>query len=161
MARGRALRAFSDLRADDIVVHSDHGIARFTGFDTKTVGKITRDYLELEYRGGDRVFVPTDQLDKLSRYVGADAGTPTLSKLGSKTWENMKAKARRAAHELAGELLNVYAQRRRQARPHASTATPSGSSRSSRPSRSARPTTSSRRSSRPRPTWSRSSRWTG
>jgi transcription-repair coupling factor (superfamily II helicase) len=112
-ARGRALRAFSDLRPNDIVVHSDHGIARFSGFDTKTVGKITRDYLELEYRGGDRVFVPTDQLDKLSRYVGADAGKPTLSKLGSKTWDNMKSKARRAAHELAGELLNVYAERRR------------------------------------------------
>ncbi len=113
--RGRALRAFSDLRPTDLVVHADHGIARFTGFDTKTVGNVTRDYLELEYRGGDRVFVPTDQLDKLSRYISAGAGEPKLSKLGGKTWDNMKTRAKRAAREMAGELLNVYAQRRRRA----------------------------------------------
>jgi transcription-repair coupling factor (superfamily II helicase) len=110
---GRALAAFTDLRKDDVVVHVDHGIGRFTGFDTKTVANVTRDYLELEYRDGDRVFVPTDQLDKLSRYVGADGHAPALSKLGSKTWDNMKARARRAAEELAGELLTIYAERKR------------------------------------------------
>jgi transcription-repair coupling factor (superfamily II helicase) len=110
---GRVLAAFTDLRKDDIVVHVDHGIGRFTGFDTKTVANITRDYLELEYRDGDRVFVPTDQLDKLSRYVGSDGTAPALSKLGSKTWDNMKARARRAAEELAGELLTIYAERKR------------------------------------------------
>jgi transcription-repair coupling factor (superfamily II helicase) len=109
----RALQAFTELRAGDIVVHTDHGIGRFTGFDTKTVANVTRDYLELEYRDGDRVFVPTDQLDKLSRYVGADGNAPVLSKLGSKTWDNMKARARRAAEELAGELINIYAERKR------------------------------------------------
>jgi transcription-repair coupling factor (superfamily II helicase) len=109
---GRAIRAFSDLRPGDIVVHTDHGIGRFTGFDTKTVGGITRDYLRLEYRGEDRVFVPTDQLEKLSRYVGADGHAPQLSKLGSKTWENMKSRARRAARELAGELITIYAERK-------------------------------------------------
>ena len=70
--RGRAFQAFTELRPGDIVVHTDHGIGRFTGFDTKTVAGVTRDYLEVEYRDGDRVFVPTDQLDRLSRYVGAD-----------------------------------------------------------------------------------------
>jgi transcription-repair coupling factor (superfamily II helicase) len=110
---GRALQAFTELRAGDIVVHTDHGIGRFTGFDTKTVASVTRDYLELEYRDGDRVFVPTDQLDKLSRYVGANGNAPALSKLGSKSWENMKARARRAAEELAGELINIYAERKR------------------------------------------------
>jgi transcription-repair coupling factor (superfamily II helicase) len=110
---GRALAAFTDLRKDDIVVHVDHGIGRFTGFDTKTVANVTRDYLELEYRDGDRVFVPTDQLDKLSRYIGADGTAPALSKLGSKTWDNMKARARRAAEELAGELLTIMAERKR------------------------------------------------
>ena len=62
-ARGRAFQAFTELRPGDVVVHADHGIGRFTGFDTKTVANVTRDYLELEYRDGDRVFVPTDQLD--------------------------------------------------------------------------------------------------
>src|SRR5438132_12376916 len=111
----QAIASFTDLRAGDAVVHEDHGIARFTGFDTKTVGGVTRDYLELEYRGGDRVFVPSDQLYKIHRYVGADASDPPLSKLGGKQWEQMKMRARRAAQALAGELINLYAERRRRA----------------------------------------------
>jgi transcription-repair coupling factor (superfamily II helicase) len=107
---GRGRLAFSDLRVGDYVVHEDHGVARFAGFETREVGGVTRDYLYLEYQGEDRVYVPTDQLAKLSRYVGA-AGEPTLSALGGKRWQNMKARARRAAGELAGELLNLYAER--------------------------------------------------
>ncbi|HWH44981.1 MAG TPA: transcription-repair coupling factor [Thermoleophilaceae bacterium] len=110
-----AIASFSDLRAGDAVVHEDHGIARFTGFETKTVGGTTRDYLELEFKDGDRVFVPSEQLDKISRYVGAEAGDPPLSKLGGKQWEQMKLRARRAAQALAGELINLYAERRRRA----------------------------------------------
>jgi transcription-repair coupling factor (superfamily II helicase) len=113
--RGRAFQAFTELRPGDVVVHTEHGIGRFTGFDTKTVAGVTRDYLEVEYRDGDRVFVPTDQLDRLSRYVGAEGAAPPLSKLGSKTWDNMKARAKRAAAELAGELINLYAERQRRA----------------------------------------------
>ena len=112
---GSAIASFTDLRAGDAVVHEDHGIARFTGFETKTVGGVTRDYLELEYKDGDRVFVPSDQLHKISRYVGAGAGDPPLSKLGGKTWEQMKLRARRAAQALAGELINLYAERKRRA----------------------------------------------
>ncbi len=97
------------------MVHEDHGIAKFTGFETKTVGGVTRDYLELEYRDGDRVFVPSDQLYKISRYVGADAGDPPLSKLGGKQWEQQKIRARKAAEALAGELINLYAERKRRA----------------------------------------------
>ena len=97
------------------VVHEDHGVARFTGFETKTVGGVTRDYLELEFRDGDRVFVPSDQLHKISRYVGADAGDPQLSKLGGKQWEQQKLRARRAAEALAGELITLYAERKRRA----------------------------------------------
>ncbi|MFL5824028.1 MAG: transcription-repair coupling factor [Solirubrobacteraceae bacterium] len=107
------LRSFADLRSGDIVVHEDHGIARFAGFDTKTVAGVTRDYLYLEYAGSDRVFVPVDQLAKISRYVGAGGAHPALSKLGGTRWETIKARARRAAQELAGELLNLYAERKR------------------------------------------------
>ncbi|MGI8946141.1 MAG: transcription-repair coupling factor, partial [Thermoleophilaceae bacterium] len=110
-----AIASFTDLRAGSPVVHEDHGIARFTGFETKTVAGVTRDYLELEFRGGDRVFVPSDQLHKLSRYVGAEAGDPVLSKLGGKQWEQQKLRARRAAEALAGELINLYAERKRRA----------------------------------------------
>ncbi|HEY7829771.1 MAG TPA: transcription-repair coupling factor [Solirubrobacteraceae bacterium] len=111
--RRGALRSFTDLRTGDIVVHEDHGVARFAGFQTRTVADITRDYLYLEYQGDDRVFVPTDQLAKISRYVGAGGEHPPLSKLGGTRWETMKARARRAAQELAGELLSLYAERRR------------------------------------------------
>ncbi len=110
-----ALASFTDLRAGTPVVHEDHGIALFSGFETKTVGGVTRDYLQLEYKGGDRVFVPSDQLHKISRYVGADAGDPPLSKLGGSQWEKQKLRARRAAEALAGELINLYAERRRRA----------------------------------------------
>jgi transcription-repair coupling factor (superfamily II helicase) len=112
-ARRGALRSFTELRTGDIVVHEDHGVARFAGFDTRTVAGVTRDYLYLEYQGDDRVYVPTDQLAKISRYVGAGAEHPPLSKLGGTRWETMKARARRAAQELAGELLSLYAERRR------------------------------------------------
>jgi len=108
---GRTRLAFSELRVGDHVVHEDHGVARFAGFETREVGGITRDYLYLEYKGEDRVYVPTDQLAKLSRYVGA-GGEPTLSALGGKRWQNLKARARKAAGAIAGELLNLYAERR-------------------------------------------------
>ena len=113
--RRGVLRSFADLRTGDIVVHEDHGIARFAGFDTKTVANVTRDYLYLEYAGSDRVFVPVDQLAKISRYVGAGGAHPPLSKLGGTRWDTIKARARRAAQELAGELLNLYAERKRRA----------------------------------------------
>jgi transcription-repair coupling factor (superfamily II helicase) len=112
--RRGVLRSFADLRTGDIVVHEDHGVARFAGFDTKTVAGVTRDYLYLEYAGSDRVFVPVDQLAKISRYVGGGGeGGPPLSKLGGTRWETIKARARRAAQELAGELLNLFAERKR------------------------------------------------
>jgi transcription-repair coupling factor (superfamily II helicase) len=111
VVRGRFAAAV-DLRVGDYVVHEDHGIARFAGFETKTVAGVTRDYLELTYRGDDRVFAPTDQLAKISRYVGAGADEPQLSALGSKRWDAVKSKAKRAARALAGELLSLYAERR-------------------------------------------------
>ncbi|HLI32203.1 MAG TPA: transcription-repair coupling factor [Solirubrobacteraceae bacterium] len=114
---GRALQSFTDLRTGDIVVHEDHGVARFAGFQTRTVAGVTRDYLYLEYDGDDRVWVPTDQLAKITRYISAagaqGAALPPLSKLGSKRWDTLKARARHAARELAGELLALYAERAR------------------------------------------------
>jgi transcription-repair coupling factor (superfamily II helicase) len=114
MVRGR-LASFAELRVGDHVVHADHGIARFAGFETKTVAGVTRDYVELTYRGADRVFAPTDQLAKITRYVGAGGEEPQLSALGSKRWEGVKSRARRAAQALAGDLLNLYAERQTRA----------------------------------------------
>ncbi len=110
---GRALQSFADLRVGDYVVHEDHGVGRLVGFETKTVAGITRDYLLLAFKGEDRLYVPHEQIGKVSRYVGADARPPALSKLGGKAWQTIKSRAREGARELAGELIALYAQRQR------------------------------------------------
>ncbi len=112
---GRALASFSDLRTNDYVVHEDHGISQLLGFETKEVAGVTRDYLLLGFRGEDRVYVPHEQIGKVSRYIGADSHAPTLSKLGGKAWDNLKSRAREHLREMAGELLQLYAER--QTRP--------------------------------------------
>jgi len=109
---GRALQSFADLRVGDYVVHEDHGVGRLLGFETKDVAGVTRDYLFLAFKGEDRLYVPHEQIAKVSRYVGADAKSPSLSKLGGKAWQNLKSRARESVRELAGELLALYAQRR-------------------------------------------------
>jgi transcription-repair coupling factor (superfamily II helicase) len=113
-APGRALQSFSDLRTGDYVVHEDHGIAQLLGFETREVAGVTRDYLLLAYRGDDRVYVPHEQIGKVSRYIGADSKAPALSKLGGKAWDNLKTRAREHLREMAGELLQLYAQRQTQ-----------------------------------------------
>jgi transcription-repair coupling factor (superfamily II helicase) len=115
---GRALQSFADLRVGDYVVHEDHGVGRLLGFETKDVAGVTRDYLFLAFKGEDRLYVPHEQIAKVSRYIGADAKAPALSKLGGKAWQNLKSRARASVRELAGELLALYAQRR-QAPGHA------------------------------------------
>jgi transcription-repair coupling factor (superfamily II helicase) len=108
---GRALQSFADLRTGDFVVHEDHGIGKLLGFETKEVAGVTRDYLFLGFRGDDRLYVPHEQLGKVSRYIGADSTMPALSKLGGKAWENLKNRARESVRELAGDLLALYAKR--------------------------------------------------
>ena len=92
---GRALQSFADLRTGDYVVHEDHGVGKLIGFETKTVAGVTRDYLFLAFRGDDRLYVPHEQIGKVSRYIGVDAKSPALSKLGGKAWQNSEdARAR-------------------------------------------------------------------
>jgi transcription-repair coupling factor (superfamily II helicase) len=110
-AVGRALQSFADLRTGDYVVHEDHGIGKLLGFETREVAGVTRDYLLLAFRGDDRLYVPHEQVGKVSRYVGVDGKAPALSKLGGKAWHLLKSRARAAVRELAGELLRLYAQR--------------------------------------------------
>ncbi|MFQ6325786.1 transcription-repair coupling factor [Nocardia sp. CWNU-33] len=103
------------LNAGDMVVHDQHGIGRFVEMIERTVGGARREYLVIEYapgkRGqpGDRLFVPMESLDQLSRYVGGEM--PSLSKLGGSDWANTKRKARKAVREIAGELVQLYAAR--------------------------------------------------
>ena len=108
---GARLTSFFDLRPGDFVVHEDQGIARFAGIETRTVAGITRDYLYLQFAGEDKLFVPHDQIGKVSRYIGAGAGAPPLNRLGGSAWQAVKTRARRAVIEMAGELLTLYAAR--------------------------------------------------
>ncbi len=108
---GRALQSFAELRTGDYVVHEDHGVGKLLGFETREVAGITRDYLQLAFRGEDRLYVPHEQIGKVSRYIGADGKAPTLSKLGGTAWQNLKNRARTAIRELAGDLLQLYARR--------------------------------------------------
>jgi transcription-repair coupling factor (superfamily II helicase) len=108
---GVELSSFRDLRKGDYVVHEDHGVGRFDGISTKTVSGVTRDYLDLAYKDGDMLYVPHDQISKVMRYVGAGAAAPGLSKLGGKAWDNIKSRVRKAAKQVAGELLHLYALR--------------------------------------------------
>ncbi len=102
------------LTAGDLVVHDQHGIGRFVEMTSRTVSGARREYLVLEYAGkrgqpGDKLFVPMESLDQLSRYVGGEL--PSLSKLGGSDWKNTKRKARKAVREIAGELVQLYAKR--------------------------------------------------
>ncbi|WP_025738263.1 transcription-repair coupling factor [Mycobacterium genavense] len=103
------------LTAGDLVVHDQHGIGRFVEMVERTVGGARREYLVLEYasskrgQAADKLYVPMDSLDQLSRYVGGQASA--LSKLGGSDWANTKTKARRAVREIAGELVSLYAKR--------------------------------------------------
>jgi transcription-repair coupling factor (superfamily II helicase) len=99
----------SDLKPGDHVVHEDHGIARFERFLTKEVNGVVREYLELRFAGTDLVALPTERVDRVTRYVG---GTPpALSALGGREWLATKRKAKKAAEEIARELLRLYAAR--------------------------------------------------
>lgn len=105
-----------ELRAGDHVVHEQHGIGRYVELVQRTVNGASREYLVIEYapskRGqpGDRLFVPTDQLDQLSRYVGGEQ--PTLHKMGGSDWQKSKARARKAVREIAAQLIQLYAARK-------------------------------------------------
>jgi transcription-repair coupling factor (superfamily II helicase) len=108
---GRALQSFADLRTGDYIVHEDHGVGKLLGFETREVAGVTRDYLFIAFRGDDRLYVPHEQIGKVSRYVGVDGKAPALSKLGGRAWQLLKSRARASIRELAGELLRLYAQR--------------------------------------------------
>ena len=108
---GRALQSFADLRTGDYVVHEDHGVGKLLGFETRQVAGVTRDYLLIAFRGEDRLYVPHEQLGKVSRYIGVDGKAPVLSKLGGRAWHLLKSRVRESVRELAGELLALYARR--------------------------------------------------
>ncbi len=107
--RRDAERFFDDLTPGDHVVHQQHGIARFEGMVTRALGGVEREYLLLEYRGGDKLYVPTDQIDTVRHYTGGES--PKLHRMGGADFQKAKSKVRSAVQEIAQELVLLYQQR--------------------------------------------------
>jgi transcription-repair coupling factor (superfamily II helicase) len=97
------------LHAGDYVVHEQHGVGRYVEMVSRKIQGATREYLILEYAKGDKLFVPTDQLEELTRYVGGEA--PSMHRLGGADWQKAKTRARKAVKQIAGELIRLYSAR--------------------------------------------------
>jgi len=110
---GLRISSYLELRVGDYVVHVNHGIGRYLGL-TRLKGNdgADRDYLLLEYAAGDKVYVPTDQVDRVQRYIGSDADSPTISRLNSGEWLRATRAAKKQVQEMAGELIKLYAARK-------------------------------------------------
>ncbi len=111
----RRLEAFltqlQDLSAGDFIVHKQHGIGLYRGLNRLSIDGLENEFLLLEYRGGDRLYLPVWRMDLVTKYHGVEGGSPELEKLGGPGWERSKKKVRQAVEKLAGELLKLYAER--------------------------------------------------
>ncbi len=110
-----AIMSYADLMVGDLVVHSAYGIGQYMGLENLTVAGISRDYVSIKYAGTDQLFLPVDQLDLVSKYIGAgsESGSVKLSKMGGADWKKAKSKAKAATKEMAKELIELYAARKR------------------------------------------------
>ena len=109
------LQSYTDLSPGDLVVHTHHGIGRFAGIQRMPVDGVEKDYIKIDYAGGDCLYVPVIQLDLVSKYIGGgeDQERTRLNKLGGTEWAKQKTKARKAAKDLAAGLTKLYAERQR------------------------------------------------
>lgn len=109
------LNSFTDLTPGDLVVHENYGIGRFVGMEQIKVDGAVKDYIRIAYQGTDTLFIPATQLDMVGKYIGGgEDGNVKLNKIGTDAWQKTKAKARKAAKDMAGELIKLYAARKRQ-----------------------------------------------
>ncbi|MBQ8508336.1 MAG: transcription-repair coupling factor [Clostridia bacterium] len=107
--------SYNDLSVGDFVVHANHGIGQYMGIEQLTVVGVTKDYIKIKYAGSDLLYLPTDQLDMVSKYIGAhsESGAVKLSKMGGTEWVKAKTRAKAAAKSMAKELIRLYAERQR------------------------------------------------
>lgn len=109
--KGKKLNLFTDLNPGDYVVHQTHGIGQYIGIESLVVDGIKRDYLKIRYQNSGFLYIPTNQLDLIQKYIGSEGKTPRLSKLGGTDWIKTKKKVKESLKELAGELIRLYAKR--------------------------------------------------
>ena len=101
-----------ELKKDDLIVHDDHGIGQYGGLVKLKVEGLTNDFLVLVYKAGDKLYLPVDRMSVVQKYMGVDGVTPVLDTLGGKSWEKVKARVKKSAEKIAGELLKLYARRK-------------------------------------------------
>ncbi|GIM30190.1 transcription-repair-coupling factor [Clostridium polyendosporum] len=105
------IKSFAELKLGDYVVHVNHGIGVYKGIKQIEVEGHKRDYLDIEYEKGDKLYVPVDQLDLVQKYIGSEGKSPKINKLGGSEWQKAKAKARKSINEIAEDLVKLYAAR--------------------------------------------------
>ncbi|MBQ8087533.1 MAG: transcription-repair coupling factor, partial [Clostridia bacterium] len=108
---GEKIAAFTDLKVGDYVVHENHGIGQYMGTVRLASDGTYRDYLHIRYQGSDKLYVPTDQMDRVQKYIGSEGDAPKLNRLSGGEWQRQKSKVKQSIREIAGDLLKLYAQR--------------------------------------------------
>ena len=111
-AKGEKLSHFRDIKPGDYVVHVNHGIGKYLGVETLEVGGIHKDYLHIKYGGDDKLFVPTEQVNLLQKYIGSEGEVPRLHRMGGTEWAKAKARAKKSVEDIAQKLIEIYAQRK-------------------------------------------------
>ncbi len=106
------LLEFEDLTKKDLVVHDEHGIGQYEGLVKLKLNGVSNDFLKIVYKDNDKLYLPVDSMSVIQKYMGVDGIEPSLDKLGGKSWERVKAKVKRSAEKIAGELLELYAERK-------------------------------------------------
>ena len=109
---GEKISHFRDIKPGDYVVHVNHGIGKYLGVVTLDVGGVHRDYLHIKYGGEDKLYVPTDQVHLLQKYIGAEGEVPRLSRMGGTEWVKAKARAKKSVEDIAEKLIEIYAKRK-------------------------------------------------
>ena len=109
--KGQEIKAFTDIKKGDYVVHESHGVGRFMGVEKLTVDGSTMDYLRIEYSGADVLYVPVDQMENLQKYVGSEGVAPKVNKLSGSEWQVTKARAKAAIKDMAEDILKISAER--------------------------------------------------
>ncbi len=111
MSNAERIKSYSEIKPGDYVVHAHHGIGKYIGIENMSQGKIEKDYLEIHFRGNDKLYVPTDKIDLIQKYVGSGEKAPVLHKLGGAAWKRTKSKVSAAVKDIADDLIKLYAER--------------------------------------------------
>lgn len=109
--KGQKIETFLDLNVGDYVVHENSGVGRYVGIDQLSVNGVKKDYMRVVYQGGDNLYVPIDQMDKIQKFIGADTEKVKLNKLGSSEWSKAKAKVKKEIEDMTKDLVELYAKR--------------------------------------------------